>query len=61
MTTNSFIQEVKAGKLPRFNRAIWQTSFHDHIIRDENDYLNHWQYIDNNPAKWAEDEYFIDY
>ena len=37
---------------------LWQTSFHDHIIRDENDYLARWRYIDSNPAKWAEDEYY---
>ena len=39
---------------------IWQRSYHDHIIRDEPDFLNHWQYIDNNPAKWAEDPYYCD-
>ena len=39
---------------------IWQRSYHDHIIRDEPDFLNHWQYIDDNPAKWAEDPYYCD-
>jgi REP element-mobilizing transposase RayT len=38
---------------------LWQTSFYDHIIRDELDYKNIWNYIDNNPARWAEDKYFI--
>ena len=37
---------------------IWQRGFHDHIIRDEGDYLRIWQYIDENPAKWTEDEYY---
>ena len=36
---------------------IFQTSFYDHIIRDMNDYLALWQYIDENPAKWELDEY----
>ena len=40
-------------------RAIFQTSYHDHIIRSEKDYLDHWNYIDANPAKWSEDEYYI--
>jgi REP element-mobilizing transposase RayT len=40
-------------------QEIWQRSFHDHIIRDEKDYQNHWQYIENNPSKWQEDEYFV--
>ena len=39
--------------------AIWQRSYYDHIIRSESDYLRIWQYIDTNPAKWAEDEYYV--
>jgi REP element-mobilizing transposase RayT len=38
---------------------MWQDSYHDHIIRDEADYQIRWWYIDNNPVKWAEDEYFV--
>ena len=37
---------------------IWQASYHDHIIRNEFDYLRTWQYIDENPAKWPEDIYY---
>ncbi len=40
-------------------RPLWQASYHDHIIRDENDLLNHWSYIEHNPARWAEDEYHV--
>jgi REP element-mobilizing transposase RayT len=39
--------------------AIWQPRFQDHIIRNEEAYRNIWRYIDNNPAKWAEDDYFV--
>lgn len=39
---------------------LWQTSYHDHIIRNEADYLAHWTYIDENPARWAEDEYYCE-
>ena len=38
---------------------IWQTSFHDHIIRNENEYQRIWNYIDENPQKWAKDCYFV--
>lgn len=38
---------------------FWQTSYHDHIIRNEEDYQNHLCYIDENPIKWAEDEYYV--
>jgi len=39
-------------------RDLWQTTFYDHIIRSEADYLRIWEYIDTNPAKWPQDEYF---
>ena len=39
---------------------IWQTSFHDHIIRDEKDYLKIWNYIDTNPFKWQDDCFYTE-
>ncbi len=35
----------------------WQSRFHDHIIRDENEYWKIRQYILNNPKRWSEDKY----
>ena len=43
-------------KFPRLE--LWQRSFHEHVIRNENDYREIWEYIDANPAKWAEDRYY---
>ena len=37
---------------------IFQRSFHDHIIRNEKDYLEIWNYIDTNPQKWKEDCFY---
>ena len=28
------------------------------MIRNEHDYREIWEYIDQNPAKWAEDRYY---
>ena len=39
---------------------IFQRSFHDHIIRDEKDYLKIWKYIDTNPQKWSDDCFYIE-
>jgi len=39
--------------------AIWQRGYYDHVIRNDADFLRVWNYIDTNPAKWAEDEYFV--
>jgi REP element-mobilizing transposase RayT len=36
----------------------WQKSFHDHIIRNEDDYRNIAEYIDSNPARWTEDCFY---
>lgn len=58
MTANDYIRAVKDGLLPPFETTIWQRSFYDHVIRGEEDYLRIWRYIDENPARWAEDEYY---
>ena len=34
---------------------IWQKSFYDHIVRNDADYLTHWNYIDGNAQKWETD------
>ena len=39
---------------------IWQRNYYEHVIRDENDYQIKWNYIEDNPIKWAEDEYYYD-
>ena len=31
---------------------IWQKSFYDHIIKNEKDYNETWDYIDANPIRW---------
>ena len=46
----------KTNKTYGFN--MWQTSFYDEIIRNEQAYHNIWQYIDENPIRWAEDELY---
>ncbi|MBQ3603986.1 MAG: transposase [Clostridia bacterium] len=40
------------------DKNIWQRSYHDHIIRDENDFLNIWNYIEYNQCKWQSDKYY---
>ncbi len=38
---------------------LWQGSFSDHVIRDENDLLTHSEYIRMNVYRWRKDKYFI--
>ncbi|MFA9371709.1 MAG: transposase [Labilibaculum antarcticum] len=35
----------------------WQERFHDHIIRDDQEYHRIANYINNNPRKWDEDKF----
>ena len=57
-TTLEYIRGVTLGLLPSFDKQVWQRNYYEHIIRDETDYQTKWKYIDENPAKWAEDKYY---
>ncbi|MEG2833295.1 MAG: transposase [Ruthenibacterium sp.] len=35
--------------------SLWQSSFYDEIIRNQEQYEKIWQYIETNPSKWKED------
>ena len=56
----SIIGNFKSFTTHKYSDTLWQRSFHDHIIRDEKDYLKIWNYIDANPAKWEEDSFYVD-
>ncbi|MDO4983640.1 MAG: transposase [Eubacteriales bacterium] len=38
---------------------VFQTSFHDHIVRNENSYQQIWNYIETNVQRWEEDCFYI--
>ena len=58
-TVSQKIRSFKILVTKTIGKPIFQRSFYDHVIRDEKDYLRIWEYIENNPGKWAEDKYFI--
>ena len=53
------VQSLKSMSTRQFGFNIWQRSYHEHIIRNESEYLRIGQYIDENPSHWAEDDYFV--
>ncbi len=57
-TISRIIKQFKGAITKKIAFSLWQPRFHDHIIRDEEDYQNHWQYIEENPVRWVEDEYY---
>ena len=56
--TSRFIGTFKRFCNRNIGQNIWQGRSHDHIIRGEADYRKIWEYIDHNPAKWAEDCFY---
>jgi REP element-mobilizing transposase RayT len=57
-STVKYIDGVNAGIYPPFNKRIWQRNYYEHIIWNETDYETKWKYIEENPARWTEDEYY---
>jgi REP element-mobilizing transposase RayT len=55
LTTTRYIKGVKAFGWPRFSGTFWQRNYHEHVIRDEQDWGRIAEYIMDNPAKWADD------
>lgn len=48
----TIIGQMKRWGSKEIGFSFWQSSFYDHIIRDEEDYLSRWKYIEENPIKW---------
>lgn len=53
--------EIIIGQMKRWASRqagipLWEKSFHDHIIRTDNDYNDAWNYIDSNPRLWLEEK-----
>ncbi len=51
------LRNMKAYVTKQIGFSMWQKSYHDHIIRNEKEYYQIWQYIDENPTRWSEDCY----
>lgn len=54
------IDRMKSYTTKLYGRKLWQRSFHDHIIRDEHDYIKIWDYIANNAYKWNTDCFYVE-
>ena len=54
----TIIRNMKAYITKRIGFSPWQKSFHDHIIRNDDDYQKIAEYIKNNPDTWAEDCFY---
>ena len=58
-TISNIVKQMKRYTSKKAGFSLWQKSFYDHIIRNEQDYKEIYEYIENNPLKWELDKYFI--
>jgi len=52
-TISRVMKQFKRSITKQIGRSIWQKSFHDHGIRNQQDYDEIWEYIENNPLKYT--------
>lgn len=57
-TIGAIIKGIKSATSRQIGYSIWQRNYYEHIIRNEKEYYKIVEYIQNNPLKWEEDEYF---
>ena len=48
----SVVRSIKILTAKEIGTAIFQRSYYDHVIRNQQDYNEIWEYIENNPRKW---------
>ena len=48
-----FVGTFKRFCNKEYGSNIWQSRHYDHVIRNQQDYSEVWEYIENNPTKWA--------
>ncbi len=48
-----FVSTFKRFCNKEYDNNIWQPRYYDHVIRNQDDYNEIFQYIDNNTKKWA--------
>lgn len=51
-TVSTVVGSMKRWVSRQLGRPIWQKSFYDHGIRNQQDYDEIWEYIENNPLKY---------
>jgi REP element-mobilizing transposase RayT len=59
LTTLEYARGVRNGAYPSFDRALWQRSFYDRILRDAESLESARRYIETNPERWIEKQEMI--
>ena len=51
-TVSNVVGSMKRWVSRKIGKPIWQKSFYEHTIRNQQDYNEIWEYIENNPLKY---------
>ena len=57
-TIATIVNQMKGFVSKQIGFSIWQKSYFDHIIRNEQELYEIRKYIEQNPIKWEFDEYY---
>lgn len=49
---SNIVRSIKILSTKEIGKPIFQRSYYDHIIRNQEDFNEKWEYIENNPKKW---------
>ena len=58
-TMSTVVRLMKGTVTKQAGFPVWQKGFYDHVIRNDNDFRDIWNYIEGNPSKWSEDKLYI--
>lgn len=58
-TVSTVVRLMKGTVSKQAGLSVWQKGFYDHVIRNDHDYREIWNYLDGNPSKWTEDKLYI--
>ena len=49
---SNIIRSIKVLVAKEVGESVFQRSYYDHVIRNQKDYDEIWEYIEDNPRKW---------
>jgi REP element-mobilizing transposase RayT len=58
-TIGAIVRGFKIGVTKQIGYSVWQRNYHEHIIRDRNRHAIIVDYINNNPARWEGDMFYV--
>ena len=58
-TISTAVRLMKGAVSKRVGSSVWQKGFYDHVVRNDGDYREIWNYIEGNPGRWTEDRFYL--